>query len=142
MTFLVYYILLLLRTPSNGSWRPICLIRSSPQFDFLLVNYKVTVLLRRWTFDCNWHTISFYCIVLYYCIVVVVVCSSSSRSSSSSLFEQPNEHSILTGKCNTIKTINVDIENECQCHTRLNKQGPSDSHYIRLGALSTKFLPQ
>jgi len=54
-----------LRTPSNGSLRPICLIRSSLQFDFILVYYKVTVLLRRCTFDCNWRTTSFYCIVLY-----------------------------------------------------------------------------
>jgi len=65
MTFLVYYILLILRTPSNGSLRPICLIRSSLQFDFILVYYEVTILLRRLTFYCNWRTISFYCIALY-----------------------------------------------------------------------------
>jgi len=68
LTFLVYYILLLLRilrTPSNGSLRPICSIRSILQFDFILVYYEVTVLLRRWTFYSNWRTTSFYCIVLY-----------------------------------------------------------------------------
>jgi len=38
-------------------------------FDFILVYYEVTVLLRRWTFYCNWRTTSFYCIVLlYYCV--------------------------------------------------------------------------
>jgi len=31
-----------------------------------LVYYEVTVLLRQWTFYCNWRTTSFYRIVLYY----------------------------------------------------------------------------
>jgi len=53
MTYLVSYLLLLLLTPSNGSLRPFCLIRSSFQFNFILVYYEVTVLLRRWTFDCD-----------------------------------------------------------------------------------------
>jgi len=66
MTYLVSYILLLLLTLLNGSLRPIFLICSlSFQLNFILVYYKVTVLLRRWTFDCNWHTTSFHCIVLY-----------------------------------------------------------------------------
>jgi len=70
MTYLVPYILLLLRTPSNGSLRPICLIRSSLQYNFILVYYEKTVLLCRWTFDCNWRNTGFYCIVLY-CIVQI-----------------------------------------------------------------------
>jgi len=33
--------------------------------DFILAYHAVTILQRRWTFDCNWRTTSFYCIVLY-----------------------------------------------------------------------------
>jgi len=45
------------------SLRPLFLIRSlSLQFNFILVYYEVTVLLRRCTFYCNWRTASFYCI--------------------------------------------------------------------------------
>jgi len=44
MTYLVFYILLLLQTHSNGSLRPIFLVRSlSLQFNFILVYYEVTV---------------------------------------------------------------------------------------------------
>jgi len=67
MTFLVYYILLFPRTPSNGSLRLVCLIRSSLQFDFILY-YEVTVLLRRWTFiviGALQVCIVLYCIILY-----------------------------------------------------------------------------
>jgi len=70
MTYLVSYIQFLLRTPSNGGLRPICLIRSlSLHINFILIYYEVTVLLRRWTFDCIWRTTSFYCIVLLYCLM-------------------------------------------------------------------------
>jgi len=48
--------------------------RSSLQFDFILVYYEVTDLLRRWTFYCNWRTTSFYCIVLYCIYMCVCVC--------------------------------------------------------------------
>jgi len=68
MTYLVSYILLLLRTPSNGNFRLICFIRSSLQFNFILGYYEVTVLLHRLIFGCSWRTTSFYCIVL--CIVL------------------------------------------------------------------------
>jgi len=60
-----------LRTPSNGSLRAIWLIRSSLQFNYIFVYYEVTVLRRRWTFDCIWRTTSFHCIVLYYIVQTI-----------------------------------------------------------------------
>jgi len=77
MTFLVYYILLLLRTPSNGSLRPICFIRSSLQYDFILVYYEVTVLLRRWTFI----------VIGALQVFTVLCCIVSSQLSETQLFE-------------------------------------------------------
>jgi len=69
------HMLLLLRTPSNDSFkrslRPILLTRSliySLQFNFIIVYCEVAVLLRWWTFYCNWRTTSFCCIVLCYII--------------------------------------------------------------------------
>jgi len=79
MTYLVSYILLLLRTPSNGNLRSTLLIRFdimslSLQFNCIRVYYEITVVLHRWTFYCNWHT---------YCNVLTIWFLGQGRSSVS-----------------------------------------------------------
>jgi len=53
----------------------------SLQFDLFLVYYEVIVLLRRWSFYCNWRTTSFYSIVLYWESYRVEKASFSKHSS-------------------------------------------------------------
>jgi len=76
-------------------------------------------------------------------IIIIIIYSSSNSSSSrprSSLFKRLNNH-ILTGKCNTIQTIYIDIvKYKCQCRTRLMNTKKSKKNTIyRLGAYLRSF---
>jgi len=111
-------LVLRLRTPSNSNLRPIFLIRSlSLQFNFILVYYEMTVLLRWWTFYWNWHTTSFYCIVLY-CIVLIIIYISWTyhRKYLNSKWTQYNVDAVIDSICTRVTDVNK-FMNKFMVHT-------------------------